>query len=351
MQEKPKLEVLDALRGFCALAIVLLHMTELTAAKKVIPHGHLPVAYFFLLTGFMFAYVYDGRWDRMGVRDFLKRRFWRLHPLAVIGAFVGFLAVLAKPAALAHYPVGGVTGAVLMFLYCATMLPAPTSWGAMHVLQGPLWTMQYIYLANILYAFVLRHLKTWMLAVLTVAAAALTVWMSTRHPGLKMGWLFNWDHVSVALTRMSYPVLLGMVIGRLGWRIPSGRAALPVCVAALAAMFFCPNLGSANEVWFTAAVILLAMPLVVLVGAGGTIANVRVASVCRFLGKFSFPLYTTHFAFRGFFVAWYKANRELPVSQQIAAGLAYVALMFAVAYLAMKAVDAFDAWRKERVSK
>ena len=347
LSPKPKLEVLDALRGFCALAVVLLHLTELSPAK-IIPHGHLPVTYFFLLTGYMFAYVYDDRWEKMSVWGFFKRRFWRLHPLACVGAFVGLLAVFLKPASLAHFPAGGVTGAVLMFLYCCTMLPAPAAWGCIHVLQGPLWTMQYIYLANIVYALVLRHLKTWMLAVLAVAAGALTFWMSFRCGGLERGWVFNWEHCSVALTRLAYPVFLGMTLARLRWRIPAGRLALPLCVLALAAIFFTPKLSPAGEGWFDALAIVAALPLVVLVGAGGTITSPRLAAACRFLGRFSFPLFVTHFTFRSFYMSWLKANGGQPAVVQFAGGVAFAALMLAVAWVAMKAVDAFDARRANR---
>ena len=88
MSSKPKLEVLDALRGFCALVVMLLHLTELTQ-WKLAPHGYLPVAYFLTLTGFTFVLAYDGRWrtGELTIGKFLWRRFVRLWPLALIGSF------------------------------------------------------------------------------------------------------------------------------------------------------------------------------------------------------------------------------------------------------------------------
>lgn len=66
---KSKLEVLDALRGFCALVVVALHFSENYIGGwglRLMPHGCLPVEYFFILTGFTLVYAYDDRWAQRG---------------------------------------------------------------------------------------------------------------------------------------------------------------------------------------------------------------------------------------------------------------------------------------------
>lgn len=340
--DKPKLEVLDALRGFCALVVMLLHLTELTQ-WKLAPHGYLPVAYFLTLTGFTFVYAYDARWGGMSVGAFFRRRLLRMHPLVIVASLVGLVALCFTPDRLFSFGQGGKPGLWLVFLYCCLMLPAPTTWGCIHVLQGQLWTLQYIYLANILYALVLRHLRTWMLALLAVAAAALSYWVGINHRGLEAGWLLKEDHVVIALTRLAFPVLAGMVIARRGWRIPAGNLALPVTVAVLGAIFFTPHI--ADGTWsgvFDATVTVVGMPLVLLVAVGGRIDNARVASVCRFLGRYSFPLYATHYPFRTVMMRWIRANPDAPVAHSVAvmAGTAVVMLVFA--WAAMKASEAIE---------
>lgn len=59
---RTRYEVLDALRGLCAIAVVALHCCESFHRGDLLPHSHLAVEYFFLLTGFTFVVAYDGRW-------------------------------------------------------------------------------------------------------------------------------------------------------------------------------------------------------------------------------------------------------------------------------------------------
>ncbi len=342
VEQKPKLEVLDALRGFCALAVVLLHLTEMLPTK-VIPHGYFPVEYFFTLTGFTFVYAYDARWKEMSTISFFKRRLLRMQPLVVLGSLIALVAFCFEPARFAHFGVNGVPPMWAVLLYSFTLLPAPAAWGCIHVLQGPMWTMQYIYLANVVYAFVLRHLKTWMLGALAAAAAALSYWMAISHGQLEAGWMLEAHHVKIALTRLAYPVLMGMFIARMGWRIRIGRFALPVTLAALAALFFTPHIPDRLcGGLFDASVAVVAMPLVVMTAAGGRIGNEKVAAVCRWMGKFSFPLFATHFQFRVLMFHWLGAHGNLPASDRFLFGVGIAATMFVFAYAAMKAVDAFQ---------
>lgn len=345
---KPKLEVLDALRGFCALAVMLLHLTEMKA-HYVIPHGYFPVEYFFTLTGFTFVYAYDSRWKDMSVWAFFKRRLLRMQPLVILGSLTALVALCFAPSLRAHFGTAKCPALWIIFLYSCTLLPAPSAWGCIHVLQGPMWTMQYIYVANIVYAFVLRHLKTWMLALLAVAAAALSCWMSLQHGRLEAGWVLSGQHVSIAFTRLAFPVLAGMLIARLGWRIRLGNFALPVTVALLAALFFTPHIADkTTSALFDAGVAIIAMPLVVMTAAGGTISNAKVAGVCRWLGKFSFPLFATHFQFRCVMGNWLKTHPNVSTADAVLFGLGTAAVMFAFAYAAMRLVDAFGNWRRKK---
>ena len=348
MSDRPKLEILDALRGFCALIVVLLHFTENYAVRgvsAVVPHGYLPVEYFFILTGFTFVYAYDGRWGNgLTVWRFFRRRLRRMHPLIVIGSFAGLVACLIAPHLYTpQFPRElGVGELLVLFLWCCTMLPAPKAlgWTLMHPLQGPLWTMFYIYVANVAYAIVLRRLRTWALIVLAVAAAGLTYWFAFRYKAFTYGPQWSGRQIGGAFVRLAFPVFAGMVIARKGWRIRLGDAALWVCIAILSAVFFAPMAvpKTVQNGMFEASFVVLALPLVLMIGAGGTISNPRLASVCRFWGAYSFPLYATHYPLTILNRIWISSNADAPLVRHLAVAGAFAAGAFLVGWLTMTIV-------------
>ena len=88
-QTKPHYEILDGLRGVAALMVLVFHVFDACQAN-ILPHGYLAVDFFFILSGFVMGYAYDKR--GLTLRDFLKRRLIRLHPMVVIGVLIGVVA-------------------------------------------------------------------------------------------------------------------------------------------------------------------------------------------------------------------------------------------------------------------
>ena len=89
---KPHYMILDGLRGVAAIMVVWFHIFEAYATSHLdqkINHGYLAVDFFFILSGFVIGYAYDDRWKTMTVKDFIKRRVIRLHPMVVMGAVIG----------------------------------------------------------------------------------------------------------------------------------------------------------------------------------------------------------------------------------------------------------------------
>ncbi|HBO25923.1 MAG TPA: hypothetical protein DD657_03880 [Culturomica sp.] len=92
LTSKPYYEILDGLRGVAALLVVLFHFFEAHAsrpAERLINHGYLAVDSFFVLSGFVIGYAYDDRWHKMTLGNFFKRRLIRLHPMVIMGMFIG----------------------------------------------------------------------------------------------------------------------------------------------------------------------------------------------------------------------------------------------------------------------
>jgi len=382
---KPKLEVLDALRGFCAIMVVILHFSENYIPQfgfRLMPHGCLPVEYFFILTGFTLIYAYDGRWAQgMTFGRFLKRRVIRLQPLVVVGSIVGAACyLLCADKYVGRFPACNLWQLGLLTVWCSALLPAPSlfGWRLLHPLQGPLWTLLYIYFANVLYALVFRRMKTWMLMALAVAAIFMTYHFGLHaggfHCGAEWSWWYGdgafpksfeqvWHSSNMgAFARMLFPLLAGMVIARKGWRLRTGNLALALCLAILSFIFFFPEMrpnvmtsgpldpktvlpalgivpSKAMNGAFEATAVVVGMPLVLLLGIGGEIRNARVASVCRFLGRYSFPLYCTHYSMTILQRVWRDVHLDASWQEHLASVCACMFFAFVNAYVAMRIAD------------
>lgn len=99
---KPHYAILDGLRGVAALTVIWYHVFEgfeTSPLDQKFNHGYLAVDFFFILSGFVVGYAYDDRWagrragGGMRMRDFLKRRIVRLHPMVVLGSVLGAVCV------------------------------------------------------------------------------------------------------------------------------------------------------------------------------------------------------------------------------------------------------------------
>jgi peptidoglycan/LPS O-acetylase OafA/YrhL len=89
-----RFEVLDALRGLCALLVVFFHL-PVSSHLHPLPlfrHGYLFVDFFFVLSGFVIAHAYGNRLGSMReVWPFVAKRIGRVWPLhaVMLAAFVG----------------------------------------------------------------------------------------------------------------------------------------------------------------------------------------------------------------------------------------------------------------------
>ena len=131
MEKKCRYDILDGLRGIAAILVVVSHVCECyTSSARMWPqwigHAHLAVDFFFALSGFVIAYAYDDRWNRMSYWDFAKIRLLRLHPLVVLGCVLGFAVYLVFGAwvdpNLAKLPQWAPP---LLFAMTCLMLPVP----------------------------------------------------------------------------------------------------------------------------------------------------------------------------------------------------------------------------------
>ena len=373
LASKPRYEILDGLRGVAAIIVVAFHLLETYSkgpAYQILNHGYLAVDFFFVLSGFVIGYAYDDRWNRMSLKDFFKRRLVRLHPMGIMGSLIGALFFYFGAAA---FPViAGVQWwkVLLICLLGCTMLPALPSWdirgwGETNPLNGPSWSLLYEYIANILYALVIRRFPKFVLGLFVAGAAVLTLDLTLNLDLFGLlpadrsaaytvigGWSVNPTQIYIGFSRLLYPFFAGLLLSRLGAAIRV-RGGFWWCSLLIAAALVMPHVGSVSTPWidggYQALVILFVFPLIVSMGAGSRVAGARSVAVCTFLGEISFPLYITHYPLVYMQMAWVAGNPDAPLGTGIFVNVAIFLLAVGLAWACLKLYDLpVREWLKRR---
>lgn len=340
---KPHYELLDGLRGVAALLVVWYHLFEAFATSPVdqrFNHGYLAVDFFFLLSGFVIGYAYDERWGRgLRMRDFIKRRLIRLHPMVVLGALLDAAAFFVQGSVRWNgEPVP--TDMVLAALLCGLLLiPA---WpgaghevrgnGEMYPLNGPGWSLFFEYLGNLLYMLLLRRLPTrWLTLLVALTGAALAAFAIGDLSGyghLGVGWTLAGNNFPGGMLRLLFAFPAGLLLAR-RFRPVRIRGAFWLCSLSLALLLAMPYVGSEqnhlfNGLYDTLCTLLL-FPLLLWLGASGHATDAATARICGFLGDISYPLYMVHYPSMYLFYAWvwnhgYTFSEVWPVAAALFAG-------------------------------
>lgn len=341
---RPHYLILDGLRGVAALLVICYHIFEGFATSPLdqkFNHGYLAVDFFFLLSGFVVGYAYDARLRSGGMttREFLLRRFVRLHPMVVLAAVVGLVAFLAVGCERwdgTTTPIGMVLLATLM---TALMIPAAPSAGVdvrgngeLFSLNGPAWSLFFEYVGNIIYVFALRHLSTrWLRVVVVLLGLGVAGW--TLGPlsdggSIGVGWTMADGGLWGGLLRMTFSFSFGLLLVR-NFKAWSGcRHSFLLCSLALVVLLSMPRIGGAERVWLNGLYELLCVavlfPLIVLAGASGEVERGG-RKVCSLLGELSYPLYIIHYPLMYVFYRWvwnggYDFEQAWPVALAVVAG-------------------------------
>ena len=380
LASKPRYEILDGLRGVAAMLVVAYHLFETYyhgAPDQPINHGYLAVDFFFVLSGFVIGYAYDDRWDRMSTWAFFKRRLIRLHPMVIFGTLFG--AVMFYFGSCTDFPLINQTPwwmVLLVMFWCFTMIPLPNTmdirgWAETNPLNGPAWSLQWEYIANILYALVIRRLSKVALGICVAIFAVMTVilclniditgflearnWASYTVVG---GWSTTPDQLQVGLTRLLYPFFCGLLISRVG-KLLKVKAGFWWCSLAIVVLFCMPWMGLGTEGesrWtnglYEAICILVCFPLIVAIGAGSSVTESKSSAINKFLGEISYPIYITHYPLIYMQMSWADSHKDAPLGTHIFVSVCIFVLAILVAYGAYRLYDMpIREWLKQKLFK
>ncbi len=349
---KPRYELLDGLRGVAALIVIFYHVGECFATSprdQWINHGYLAVDFFFVLSGFVIGYAYDGRWRRgLTAGGFLLRRIIRLQPMVVIGVLLGVVSFVIQGCE--HWDGTAVsTGAVVLSMVLGLlMLPALPGTapevrgnGEMFPLNGPSWSLFFEYVGSVFYALFLHRLSTrWLrvfVAVSGVALAAVAIGNGSGDYHLGVGWTAASGGFWMGLVRMTFSFSMGLLMART-FKPVKIRGAFWICSALVAGILAVPYIGGpskpmlANGV-YDAVCTLFIFPLIVYLGASGRTTDRRSGRICEFLGAISYPVYIIHYPFMYLMYAWvwkngYSFGQVWHVAAAIVVGVAALAWLF-----------------------
>lgn len=364
-------EILDGLRGVAALMVVVFHMSEAFSYDPVfkhLNHGYLCVDFFYVLSGFVIGFAYEGRMKSglMSRWDFLKARFIRLQPMVLFGILLGaglfFFQECNYYAGIGNASVWYVIQNMVMSFF---MIPVTPEFNVranteMFVLNIPQWSMVFEYIANILFClFVFKLGKKGLMVLvglfaLMIVDSALTLnlfGMLQPHDypcSLNAGWSLTAEQFYIGVARVGFSFYTGLLLFRLiykeGVALKKTRTPIfAICSFIIIAIVCVDQIGGYEHPLydgiFNLICVFILCPFTVWFGSQRIELSQRTKNVCDFLGRLSYPLYLAHYPLVYLFFTWMDTHHDASFSILAFTSTATFLLCVAVGYAALKLWD------------
>ena len=377
---KPHYILLDGLRGVAALMVLWYHVFEGFAFAKgsvieTFNHGHLGVDFFFLLSGFVISYAYDDRWfngkslksndksstdKKLTIWSFFKRRLIRLHPMLVMGAFIGLICFFIQGGVKwdgSSTPLHWTLIAFVLTLFFIPAYPGASydirGNAEMFPLNGPSWSLFFEYIGNILYALFIRKLSNKMLGLLVGATGILWIWFVafdiSGYDMIGIGWTLDAVNFFGGLLRMMFPFTLGMLMARnfrqkskvKGHKTLFTKNIFWISIIILFALFSVPYFPKTSTISvngiYELACIMIVFPLIVWIAASSDSAQSKFTlKLSKFLGDLSYPLYIVHYPVMYVFYAWLIKNQYFTLGETWQMVILVLTVCIVLAYACLK---------------
>jgi peptidoglycan/LPS O-acetylase OafA/YrhL len=289
---------LDGLRGIAAICVVIFHGLGGYGLQAYLPHAHLAVDFFFMLSGFVLANAYTHRIaGGMTVKQFLLIRLVRLYPLYAVGLLLGFGIFCAKVYLqrkdIAVAELGEALFLALWFL--PTSQELAQGWETAFPLDPPAWSLFFEWLANIAWSAILVHLARPKLAILLCLLGAGYFAQSLHFDGVRGGNFY--DNLDLGFLRVAFPFLAGVMLFTAKPRPDSEPRDLRVLalVVFLVVLLALPweRMGVSQGL-FEGAAVCFAFPALIFLGAK-VFPTRHAAMIMSWLGEISYAVYIVHY--------------------------------------------------------
>jgi peptidoglycan/LPS O-acetylase OafA/YrhL len=155
------------------------------------------------------------------------------------------------------------------------------------------------------------------------------------------GWSIDAAQLRIGFTRLLYPFFAGVLLSRIG-KFIHVKGAFWVCSLLICISLSVPRIGGTEHLWmngiYESFCIILIFPLIVSIGAGGSINGRYSRQICKFLADISYPMYITHYPLIYVYTAW-VANNNIPMERGLLGGLILLVASIAIAYVCLKLYD------------
>lgn len=303
--------------------------------ELIAPHAYLAVDFFFLLSGFVVDRAYfrrlaSGRFTQ----SFLKTRVVRLWPLIILGTVLGGVVSLVRLASTHSFDLSQFA---FTFIFGVLLLPFGTlpSTGFIFPLNGPLWSLFYEGLSNLLYGVLFRRITTAVLIAMMTAAAVGIVYVAFFIGHLEVGSGKNLWEVIGGISRVGFSFSAGVLLSRIEGRMPA--PSLPgLCLTGLVGVVLVLPLPVRNAT-FDFFCVLAVFPVLMFLGIRGSLPAVAIPCM-SFLGEISYALYATHYPVMRVFLFLQERGKLSGLVLWMSIGIEVFACL-AVAWIAMVFVD------------
>jgi peptidoglycan/LPS O-acetylase OafA/YrhL len=162
VQQKPRLQKLEALRGFAALYVVLFHALPQKIYLFGINFGAMfrfgpeSVIVFFVLSGFVIKYTYEKSKDK-SFRYYFTRRFIRLYVPLIFIFLIGYLMKCYSVGGMANPELTTLLGNIFMLQDVITQKPNVLS--GTYMGNGVLWSLSYEWWFYMLFFLLANKIK------------------------------------------------------------------------------------------------------------------------------------------------------------------------------------------------
>ena len=293
---RQRFEVLDALRGVCAVLVVFYHvlLNNHVSATAFVRGGYLFVDFFFVLSGFVIAYNYAGRiTDGSSFADFVIKRFFRLWPLHL---FLLGLYFVVEIGSLSGQPdgaaIGTVSGRTLPDLWRTATLTNAIGMDHQSAWNMPSWSISAEWWTYIVFGLIVlalpRHFRAGLLGMVAVGLAVIIANHATMH--------IQADHgVFRCLVGFGLGAFLASVWPRVAPRIaalgPRSFGIAEVVLIAAIAIFVA---ASRLTAWSFLAPFLFTLAVAVFAHERGPVSRLLHHPVFLRAGMLSFSIYMVH---------------------------------------------------------